>query len=92
MKGTENYFPLYDPTTGNSTAVGNLSCPSCHNAHQWIPGPRASGDGVKAEGSAGNSFLRARSSDLPCRDCHGPEALLKYLYFHDPVKRSGKNE
>ncbi len=92
MKGTRNYFPLYDPQTGHNTTVGNLSCPSCHNAHQWTAGPPAGGKGLKADGSANNSFLRARSSDLPCRDCHGPEALYKYLYFHDPGKRPVKKE
>jgi predicted CXXCH cytochrome family protein len=92
MKGTSNYFPLYDRITGNNVTVGNISCPSCHNAHQWIPGQRSGGEGVKVEGSADNSFLRVRSSDLLCRDCHGPDALYKYLYFHDPGKRADKNE
>jgi predicted CXXCH cytochrome family protein len=92
VQGTGSYFPLFDPTTGDDTTVGNISCPSCHNAHQWTPGPPSGGNGLKAEGSADNSFLRARSSDLPCRDCHGPEALYKYLYFHDPDKRAVKEE
>jgi hypothetical protein len=92
MKGTSKYFPLYDRITGNNVTVGNISCPSCHNAHQWIPGQRSGGEGVKVEGSADNSFLRVRSSDLLCRDCHGPEALYKYLYFHDPGKRAIEEE
>jgi predicted CXXCH cytochrome family protein len=92
MKGASNYFPLYDAKTGNPTAVGNLSCPSCHNAHQWSAGPPSGGSGPRADGSAGDRFLRARSRDLPCRDCHGPEALYKYLYFHDPGRRTVKKE
>ncbi len=91
-KGRGNYFPLFDRTTGLSVRVGNISCPSCHNAHQWTPGPPSGGKGVQTEGSAGNSFLRARSSDLLCRDCHGPEALYKYLYFHDAGKRTSKQD
>jgi len=27
---------------------------------------------------------------LPCMDCHGPDGLFKYLYFHDPGKRASK--
>jgi predicted CXXCH cytochrome family protein len=91
-KGQLNYFPLYDETTAKTVTVGNISCPSCHNTHQWNRQQRSRGAGVAIEGSAGNSFLRARSSDLLCKECHGPEALLKYLYFHDPIKRSGKKE
>jgi predicted CXXCH cytochrome family protein len=91
-KGRVNYFPLYDRITGKTITVGNISCPSCHNAHQWNPGLRSGGDGVKVEGSADSSFLRIRSRDLLCKDCHGPEALYKYLYFHDAGKRASKAE
>ena len=92
VKGTPNFFPLFDPLTGDNATVGNISCPSCHNAHQWAPNPRSGVQGMVGEGSADNSFLRGRSDDLLCRDCHGPEALYKYLYFHDPAKRAAKNE
>jgi len=88
--GKMNYFPLYDETTAKTVTVGNISCPSCHNTHQWNRELRLRGAGVEIEGSADNSFLRARSGDLLCKDCHGPEALLKYLFFHDPIKRTGK--
>ena len=88
-KGELNYFPLYDETTAKTVTVGNISCPSCHNTHQWNREQR-SGGGEVVEGSADTSYLRARSSSLLCKECHGPEALLKYLYFHDPVKRSGR--
>jgi len=89
-RGKPNYFPLYDDTTAKTVTVGNISCPSCHNTHQWDRKQRSMGPGVVIEGTVDNSFLRARSSDLPCRDCHGPEALLRYLYFHYPIKRTGK--
>ncbi len=90
LKDGRVYFPLFDRITGKNVTVGNISCPSCHNAHQWGPRSRSSGSGVNAEGSADNSFLRLRSGDLPCRDCHGPDSLYKYLYFHDPGKRARK--
>jgi hypothetical protein len=91
-KGRRNYFPLFDKTTGQPARVGNISCPSCHNAHQWNPGIRSGGSGAKIEGSADNSFLRVQSRDLLCMDCHGPEALYKFLYFHDAGKRAIKKE
>jgi len=89
-KDKPNYFPLFDETSAKTVNVGNISCPSCHNTHQWNWEKRSEGAGVAIEGSAGNSFLRGRSKDMLCKECHGPEALLKYLYFHDPIKRSGK--
>jgi len=90
--GNMNYFPLFDETSAKTVTVGNISCPSCHNAHQWNREQRSRGAGVVIEGTVDNSFLRDRSSDLLCKDCHGPEALVKYLYFHDPIKRSGQTE
>jgi len=91
-KGQANYFPLFDKTTGRLITVGNISCPSCHNAHQWSSKIPSEGSGVRAEGSADNSFLRVQSRNLPCMDCHGPDSLFKYLYFHDPDKRTIKEE
>ncbi len=91
-KGRDNYFPLFDKATGQLETVGNISCPSCHNGHQWSAGIPSAGSGVKIEGSADNSFLRVQSRDLPCMDCHGPDGLFKYLYFHDPAKRTIKEE
>jgi hypothetical protein len=90
--GRADYFPLFDKTTGQLITVGNISCPSCHNAHKWSPETDLAGRGAKQEGSAENSFLRVQSSDLPCMDCHGPDGLFKYLYFHDPGKRTIKEE
>jgi hypothetical protein len=87
--GERNYFPLYDDTTAQQVTVGNISCPSCHNAHQWRWAHAVEDQAVASEGSADSSFLRSRSKDMLCKDCHGPEALLKYLYFHDPAKRGG---
>jgi predicted CXXCH cytochrome family protein len=91
-KGQANYFPLFDKTTGQLVRVGNISCPSCHNAHQWSTINPSRGSGVKTGSSADSSFLRVQSRNLPCMDCHGPDGLFKYLYFHDPAKRRPKEE
>jgi predicted CXXCH cytochrome family protein len=90
-KRRNDYLPLFDESTGNRIMVGNISCPSCHNAHQWNSRSTPKGKGTP-EGSALNSFLRASSYQLICRDCHGPDALYKYLYFHDPDKRSANKK
>jgi len=90
--GRFHYLPLFDPVNGNRVTAGNLSCPSCHNVHQWDPKSHSKGEGINLEGSAMNSFLRAPSDRLMCIDCHGPDALVKYLYFHDPEKRASKRE
>lgn len=86
-----NYFPLFHRTSGELITVGYISCPSCHNVHQWDPRFPAKGNGVNVEGSANNSFLRARAHSLPCKDCHGPDALFRLLYFHEPSKRQDKD-
>jgi len=87
-KGRADYFPLFDPGTGQPVTVDNISCPSCHNAHRWRAVNPSEGSGEPAEGTADSSFLRVQSRNLPCMDCHGPDGLFKYLYFHDPAKRT----
>ncbi|MCG6918831.1 MAG: cytochrome c3 family protein [Deltaproteobacteria bacterium] len=87
-KNGRNYTLLFGPD-GKEKNVGNLSCPSCHNAHQWgIPAENGA-TGNKLQGTSTKSFrfLRTMSYNAVCRDCHGPEGFYRYLYFHDPVKR-----
>ena len=88
VKGKTNYFPLFDRTSGEPVTVGEISCPTCHNVHQWNPDLHAKGEDVAlAEGNATNSFLRAHSSVVMCRDCHGLDSLYKFKFFHDPKQR-----
>ncbi len=79
-------FMLFDEISGRPAGVGRLSCPSCHNVHQWAPntGTAAVNPSVR---DATTRFLRSKVEWMPCRDCHGPDALLKFLYFHEPNKR-----
>jgi hypothetical protein len=86
-KSGENYLPLFDPISAEPVIAGNISCASCHNAHQWDPTQAAKGAGINLEGNATNSFLRTNSPGLMCRDCHGFQALLKFKFFHDPARR-----
>jgi hypothetical protein len=90
QKGMPDYFPLFHGNTGKPVTAGNLSCPSCHNVHQWDPAIPAGGTGVKTEGDASNSFLRTPASFALCRECHGQDAPLKIKYYHDPARRKFK--
>lgn len=88
--GRANYLPLFDRQTGERTDVENISCPSCHNAHQWDPQVPSAGKGKNVEGDATTSFLRATSSVRLCKDCHGLDALFRYKFYHEPGKRTSK--
>jgi len=89
-KGMSDYLPLFHGGTGKPVTAGNLSCPSCHNAHQWNPAIPAKGSGVNTEGDASNSFLRSPASFALCRECHGNDAPFKIKYYHDPARRKFK--
>ncbi|MDH4029132.1 MAG: cytochrome c3 family protein, partial [Nitrospirota bacterium] len=82
-----DFSPIFNKTTGEETHVGNISCPSCHNAHQWSPLTKEKGHNKNMEGNATNSFLRNVSYNNICIDCHGLDALFRYKYYHDPEER-----
>ncbi len=82
-----DFSPIFDKKTGEEVNVGNISCPSCHNVHQWSPFIKQKGAGKKIEGTATNSFLRNVSYNNICIDCHGLDAIFRYKYFHDPEER-----
>lgn len=80
----KNYTPIFD-NNGSEVNVGNLSCPSCHNAHQWS----IKTAGVKKNpGKLGTGkFLRTKSYNTVCKNCHGVDSLFRYQYFHVPEIR-----
>ena len=82
-----DFSPIFDKKTGKEVHVGNISCPSCHNAHQWSPLFKEKGINKNLEGNTTNSFLRNLSYNNICIDCHGLDALFRYKYFHDPEER-----
>jgi formate-dependent nitrite reductase cytochrome c552 subunit len=88
-KGAGRYTPIFT-ADGKEEHVGNLSCPSCHNAHQWgIPADdEAAGNRAKHTLTKNFRFLRTMSYNAVCKDCHGPEGFFRYLYFHDPARRT----
>ncbi|MBI4843241.1 MAG: cytochrome c3 family protein [Nitrospirae bacterium] len=82
-----DFAPLFDEKTGNYVNVGNISCPTCHNAHQWSPVLKEKGMNKNNEGDVTNSFLRNVSYNNICIDCHGFDAIFRYKYYHDPDDR-----
>lgn len=80
------YFPVYD-AKGKAGSVGQITCPTCHNPHQWSAAEQAEGPGKNTEGDARNSFLRNSSDFGICADCHGLDALFRYKYFHGEASR-----
>ncbi len=80
--------PIYTKD-GKETHVGYISCPTCHNAHQWGPLIKEKGVYKNLEGDSKTSFLRNESIHIFCRDCHAYDGLFRYKYFHDLKKRGG---
>jgi predicted CXXCH cytochrome family protein len=87
-KEKKNYTPIFEEN-GKETNVGDLSCPSCHNVHQRGPVFEDESGQEGAEGNVAGAyrFLRNGSYHTVCKDCHGPDAIFRYLYFHDPEQR-----
>ena len=79
-----NYTPIFNDT-GARQRVGEITCASCHNGHQWTP--PYTGQRGETQPPPRFKFLRNKSHDVLCMDCHGPDGLFRYLYFHDPTKR-----
>lgn len=78
---------VYDKE-GKETHAGFITCPSCHNPHQWDPRKEAAGPGKNVEGNALTSFLRNKNSEfIVCADCHGKDALFRYKYYHGEASR-----
>jgi predicted CXXCH cytochrome family protein len=90
QKGRSNYFPVFSSASADPVVVGNISCPSCHDPHRWRSGSIKTGPDATREGDAGSSFLRTKSWNLPCKECHGREAIYKYSFFHNVAKRNRK--
>ena len=80
-------FPLFDKTTARPLKAGNISCPSCHDAHHWVKNPLREGAHKNVEGDATTSFLRPHVPDRVCKQCHGLEGLFMFKYFHKADER-----
>jgi predicted CXXCH cytochrome family protein len=91
-KASPDYFPIFNPASGELVTSGSFSCPSCHNVHQWDSHSSDKGQGGDKKGDATNNFLRMKAEDLLCMDCHGPGALYRYLNYHSPDNRKNAGD
>jgi predicted CXXCH cytochrome family protein len=72
-------MPVYDEN-GRMAKMGMIGCPTCHNLHR----ERAEGRPEHLPGL----YLRMPEIVEPlCSDCHGPESLMLYKFFHSEVSR-----
>jgi predicted CXXCH cytochrome family protein len=79
FSNTPGEMPVYDEH-GRQARVGNIGCGTCHNVHREVAEGRP--DHLKG------LHLRMPEFVEPlCADCHGPEALFKYKFFHSEASR-----
>ncbi len=81
-------FPVFDKATTDLASAGGISCPVCHNAHQWQPDASETASYIGVRGDAGTSFLRANVPGSVCRQCHGVDGLYLYTFFHKADMRT----
>ena len=79
-------MPVYK-LTGEKVKAGLITCPSCHDPHNWSAKEKGYGPGKKVEGDNTNSFLRNMSNVALCSDCHGFDGIFRYKYYHGPSSR-----
>lgn len=81
-KQEHTQLPVYSHN-GKKAKIGFITCPTCHNVHQWKAGKPNKGPGKNEEGDVFSSFLRLDTTeDMLCADCHGPDSIFRYKYFH----------
>lgn len=77
-------LPLYQGDAVD--AMGFIACRTCHLPHGKPPPPALSPNEVP---TAAGLQLRPFVAPNACTNCHGAEGLRRFLYFHDPARRSG---
>lgn len=90
-KGSAGYLPLYD-ADGRESPTGTLTCRTCHTPHGHLPDSDVLAklkNLPSAESRAMRLMLRPFAPPNVCTTCHGADALRRFLYFHDPQRRSG---
>lgn len=81
LLGVRPSFPAYTDK-GTLSPSGDITCPTCHNPHQWYPKKEVGGTGKNEEGYTNSSFLRANLVYDFCIDCHSYDAIFRTKYYH----------
>ena len=83
------FLPLFN-AQGQIDPYGSLSCRTCHLAHGRST-PAALRQEAHASSTAtalsGEWYLRVFAPASVCVNCHGQDALRRFLYFHDKQQR-----
>lgn len=74
------------------SGAGGITCETCHMPHGRADLAAAPGSAVGPDAEvrrdALRPMLRPDSVKDSCAVCHGPDALRRYLYYHQPDKRN----
>jgi predicted CXXCH cytochrome family protein len=73
------HMPTFD-SDGQRHRTGAVSCLTCHDPHAASFDPKA---GNKTSPSHNRKFLRYTEHQGLCADCHGIEALWRFMYYHN---------
>jgi predicted CXXCH cytochrome family protein len=79
-KPTMDGLPLYslEGVKLDAGEAGRVSCPTCHNPHQWNPVNTDDRGSIGSDGDTSNSFLRTVAADPlnRCISCHANKAAV----------------
>jgi predicted CXXCH cytochrome family protein len=86
-----SFLPLFNDQ-GEVDPNGKIGCRTCHLTHgrpNPAPVPPALGTLTPREVRARQWHIRSFGPDSVCVNCHGSDALRRFMYFHDPARRGG---
>jgi hypothetical protein len=84
LRGSPADFPLFD-NAGRRDTFGIITCPTCHDPHQWNAADPSLKPAQEEAGNAINDFLRNKGANFGfCGDCHSLRSIRLYMNFHDP--------
>lgn len=79
FSNTPGEMPVFD-RKGRQAHIGNIGCATCHNVHIETAAGRP-------DHLPGLHLRMPEFVEPLCADCHGPESLLLYKFFHSEVSR-----
>jgi predicted CXXCH cytochrome family protein len=82
-------LPLFNPA-GQPAARGTIACATCHLPHgRTDVNIDSLSQRSPAEIQARKLHLRPFTQPNVCTTCHGPDALRRFQFYHDPLRRGG---
>jgi predicted CXXCH cytochrome family protein len=88
------YLPLFNER-GEVDPQGHIACRTCHLTHgRSMPAvlPAEVRNVAGRELRARSWHVRSFGPGNVCTTCHGPDALRRFMYFHNPARRGGPIE